>query len=1454
MFRLAHLCQDPTEATQEALFGENPFLGVECMSTPALGSGSVQQVHGVASSASTACQVQLDDPPGLSIHPPCTPLAWQDEDTLVEEKSLSPIGGASPQAFTPNSPPTFVFWGPFSGRVAVSWPAHAACGTGVTMGGASSRTCGHGAPHTAPRGPVRRLEDGAEDDHLKVKNLDTGEMQDHHPQEQLFEAAKTGKSSVIVDLLGSTKESGLEGLEGSVGPLTAEAKGLYGRTALHLAALSGQLESSEALLSLGAKIDAQTDSGILAVSLDATTALSFQHMASSVASSSSSFQCWEPMDQYAGRSLFQNVLLRNSRVDAVQRLLQGDHCSRPSTCRALRNLRARREERSSDEVVGPKSFRILSLLGRGSFGEVFQVAQKSTGQIFAMKVLRKNKIIGRNLMRYALTERNLLSYIRHPFIVRLHHAFQTPSCLVLVLQYYPGGNVSALLQREGHLPEALAKLYTAEVLLAIEHLHERNVVYRDLKPEILAARGFCLITKGRSAGHRLEEKWIPEGVDALYGTKSFCGSVAYLAPEILSRQGHGRTVDLYGLGVLLYEFIEGSPPYYSRDRDTLFRNIVAASLSAPARCSLKCQQLIVALMQRDPAKRLGRDRTSDVRLHRFFRGLDFDQVLRREVRVPPVRHWSTSFSMLHEEKAKVTNPFEGRLKNRFRSWSSQDGAAITWGVDEARLLTLPKYELATGGAAVQAWGSWTLQDEMKVSNTSVFTIGIAATSKDPRLRHYVVALVQHAGLGQELYRLGVVATVLPGHQSLERAWYYGLRMAAHYINLSTQVKFHVLSAKAWEAWVQGKHDHIFHDLGSLVTPEQKKQVKALSITMQQIRQMPTGHMTLKNRFHDATKAATEVALSLRPLEEETFLQQQDEKYKRIAPLAIKRVQHILDNKDHFMHQARENGKTLRLQKQESKKQAFADLAEISSEGAHAWLLKGRAKQCLHCLKRLTLHAKLEDLQAAAQERCPGNPGSTKGGQNTGPDEETKSQFIKKLLDDSTGEHGEHNFQQQGSYLVCQQCGTRALRNAAKQKLQDLSKTPCINQAWEPTHSWKGHSSHSMWRRANTLKCLRCKAQAMKKGPEWQASKALSGRCGGLGDGHQLPLVDELKAKGDTDGIIECRIKQLNLQRVLSCLHQFPLQPLIQAQAALAEAYGQGGYFVQAKEHLAQARDVCSGGVYDELQCRRLQADLLASEGAVAFAEGQLEVAEKVLLDAARLGRETRGELDRFTAHVHILLGQVATQRGHVDKAIDHFSDAWQAHEDLDGRTGEPTLRVRLRMADAQRRLAARAEKAVQELQAVVEILKSEDLPTLLVESSSRLSHWLLEDERDEEAFQALQTAEAACQKHFGEEDPKAIDVKRHMASLHIKLGRKKEALEYLKDVHYFERRLHGSQSVQVARTLKALGTVYAADGQLTEAEQSYQQALRIFETDRVPNAHFIHEIHAMLTSMHEVPA
>merc|ERR1740117_1267852 len=113
------------------------------------------------------------------------------------------------------------------------------------------------------------------------------------------------------------------------------------------------------------------------------------------------------------------------------------------------------------EAVTPDSFSLKSVLGKGSFGEVYQVVHRHSGQVYAMKVLRKSKIFGRNLVRYAMTERNLLSYIRHPFIVRLHHAFQTPTCLVLVLHYCSGGNLSALIVLEGRLQELTAQLYIA---------------------------------------------------------------------------------------------------------------------------------------------------------------------------------------------------------------------------------------------------------------------------------------------------------------------------------------------------------------------------------------------------------------------------------------------------------------------------------------------------------------------------------------------------------------------------------------------------------------------------------------------------------------------------------------------------------------------------------------------------------------------------------------------------------------------------------------------------------------------------------------------------------------------------------------------------------------------------------------------------------------------------------
>ncbi len=172
-----------------------------------------------------------------------------------------------------------------------------------------------------------------------------------------------------------------------------------------------------------------------------------------------------------------------------------------------------------------------------------------------MKVLSKDKVMTKNLKRYALTERNVMSVINHPFMVRLYYAFQSGTKLFLVMDYYPGGDLGKLISKKKTLPEEEARKYICELILAFEALHKNMIVFRDLKPDnvVLDSEGHCRLTD-----FGLSKEGIYNNT-----TESFCGSVAYLAPEILSKQGHSRTVDWYLVGLLLYELIVGLPPYYN---------------------------------------------------------------------------------------------------------------------------------------------------------------------------------------------------------------------------------------------------------------------------------------------------------------------------------------------------------------------------------------------------------------------------------------------------------------------------------------------------------------------------------------------------------------------------------------------------------------------------------------------------------------------------------------------------------------------------------------------------------------------------------------------------------------------------------------------------------------------------------------------------------------------------
>jgi protein-serine/threonine kinase len=169
-----------------------------------------------------------------------------------------------------------------------------------------------------------------------------------------------------------------------------------------------------------------------------------------------------------------------------------------------------------EEKTGASEFICLALLGKGSFGEVYLVEKKNTNMIYAMKVLSKDKIMGQNLVKYAMTERNVLSVTNHPFIVKLNYSFQTSDKLFLILDYCPGGDLALHLERENRFSEQRAKIYICEIILALEDLHKRDIIFRDLKPDnvVLDREGHALLTDfGLSK----------EGVFDSKSAKSFCG-------------------------------------------------------------------------------------------------------------------------------------------------------------------------------------------------------------------------------------------------------------------------------------------------------------------------------------------------------------------------------------------------------------------------------------------------------------------------------------------------------------------------------------------------------------------------------------------------------------------------------------------------------------------------------------------------------------------------------------------------------------------------------------------------------------------------------------------------------------------------------------------------------------------------------------------------------------------
>lgn len=282
---------------------------------------------------------------------------------------------------------------------------------------------------------------------------------------------------------------------------------------------------------------------------------------------------------------------------------------------------------------GPKvtldDFELLCVIGRGSFGKVMKVRHKQTREIFAMKVLRKDMIIKENMVSHTKSEKQILQDMAHPFIVGLKYAFQTEEKLYLVLDFLSGGELFFHLKEETKFGVERAKFYCAEIVLAIEHLHKHDIIYRDLKPEnvVLNNQGHVVLTDFGLA---------KTSISNATPTYTFCGTPEYLAPEILKGQGHAKAVDWWSLGILLYEMLVGLPPFYSENLNEMYELILKAPLKFPNFVPMEAQSLLSLLLEREEHKRLGAGQTdgAEIRAHPFFSNIDWDKLYRKEIPPP----------------------------------------------------------------------------------------------------------------------------------------------------------------------------------------------------------------------------------------------------------------------------------------------------------------------------------------------------------------------------------------------------------------------------------------------------------------------------------------------------------------------------------------------------------------------------------------------------------------------------------------------------------------------------------------------------------------------------------------------------------------------------------------------------------------------------------------------------
>jgi RAC serine/threonine-protein kinase len=272
----------------------------------------------------------------------------------------------------------------------------------------------------------------------------------------------------------------------------------------------------------------------------------------------------------------------------------------------------------------------------GTFGKVILAKEKRTNRLYAIKILKKEVIVAKEEIEHTRTENRVLQRCRHPFLTSMIYTFQTVDRLCFVMEFASGGDLYFHLNREVQtrrcgFSENRTRFYGAEIVLALGYLHQNSIVYRDLKLENLLLdrdghikiADFGLCKEDISFGDR---------------TRTFCGTPEYLAPEVLEDNDYGRSVDWWGLGVVLYEMLCGRLPFYSKEHERLFELILGGNVRFPTALQADARTLLAGLLVKNPNARLGGGPGDykEICCQAFFSSVNWEKVYRKEIE-PPFR-------------------------------------------------------------------------------------------------------------------------------------------------------------------------------------------------------------------------------------------------------------------------------------------------------------------------------------------------------------------------------------------------------------------------------------------------------------------------------------------------------------------------------------------------------------------------------------------------------------------------------------------------------------------------------------------------------------------------------------------------------------------------------------------------------------------------------------------------